>query len=310
MIDRKSNTELTYATIQKKLDKKFGKRYANDLESCLRHFETEIESGSLIASVRSGGKTTAASSSKVDGVKTTTATTSQAISGSAAAGTITAATTTSEQQQQTTAASTPTTDDGSEPGVLRRFPSLTWRQANERARILFYKGRTPSIHYNEKRDSFRVSMLAEMIKDGQHKVTEVPVTDDDVRRLLNSFGLYWDGESISLLNKSDEIFAMAQQEAFDSILSGAAAAAAAETIMNAAPTVPADSPAADSVSPASVAENNENSAAATAPEAAESKSDAQKDAEKQPDEEEKIPATSDESQETKKDEEFKLTLIA
>lgn len=71
-----------------------------------------------------------------------------------------------------------------------------------------------------------MSMLAEVIKDGQHKIAEVPVTDDDVRRLLNSFGLYWDGESISLLQKSDEIFTSAQQEAFDYILSGAAAAVA------------------------------------------------------------------------------------
>ena len=105
------------------------------------------------------------------------------------------------------------------PAVLRRFPSLTWREANERARILFYKGRVPSIHYNEKRDSFRVSMLTQFISpaDGKEKMAEMPVSDDDVRRLLNSCGLYWNGESISLLNKSDEIFSSAQQEAFDFI---------------------------------------------------------------------------------------------
>ncbi len=105
------------------------------------------------------------------------------------------------------------------PAVLRRFPSLTWREANERARILFYKGRVPSIHYNEKRDSFRVSMITQFINptDGKEKTAEVPVCDDDVRRLLNSCGLYWNGESISLLNKSDEIFSSAQQEAFDFI---------------------------------------------------------------------------------------------
>ena len=105
------------------------------------------------------------------------------------------------------------------PAVMRRFPSLTWREANERARILFYKGRVPSIHYNEKRDSFRVSMITQIISqtDGKEKTAEIPVSDDDVRRLLNSCGLYWNGESISLLNKSDEIFSSAQQEAFDFI---------------------------------------------------------------------------------------------
>ena len=97
--------------------------------------------------------------------------------------------------------------------VIKRYPSLTWREANERARILFYKNEQPTIHYNEKRDSFRVSMLK---TDGpETKPHEVPVFDDDVRRLLNSCGLYWNGESISLLNKSDDIFADAQKEAFD-----------------------------------------------------------------------------------------------
>jgi hypothetical protein len=95
-------------------------------------------------------------------------------------------------------------------------PSLTWREANERARILFYKGRIPSIHYNEKRDSFRVSMIQQIFtKDGKEKTREVPVNDEDVRRLLNAYGLYWDGESISLLNKSDEIFNCAQKEAYE-----------------------------------------------------------------------------------------------
>ena len=108
-------------------------------------------------------------------------------------------------------------DQQQQPNVMKRFPSLTWREANERARILFYKGRVPSIHYNEKRDSFRVSMITSVINanDGTEKTTEVPVCDDDVRRLLNSCGLYWNGESISLLNKSDDIFSIAQQEAFD-----------------------------------------------------------------------------------------------
>jgi len=99
--------------------------------------------------------------------------------------------------------------------VVLRYPNLSWREANERARILFYKGRVPSIHYNEKRDSFHVSMLTQIISNGKEKLAEVPVSDDDVKKLLNSCGLYWDGESITLLNKSDEIFKDAQQEAFD-----------------------------------------------------------------------------------------------
>ena len=62
-------------------------------------------------------------------------------------------------------------------------------------------------------------MLTQFISpaDGKEKMAEMPVSDDDVRRLLNSCGLYWNGESISLLNKSDEIFSSAQQEAFDFI---------------------------------------------------------------------------------------------
>lgn len=106
-----------------------------------------------------------------------------------------------------------TVTESTAPAVMKRCPSLTWREANERARILFYKNEVPTIHYNEKRDSFRVSMLK---TDGpEQKPHEVPVFDDDVRRLLNSCGLYWNGESISLLNKSDDIFASAQKEAFD-----------------------------------------------------------------------------------------------
>merc|ERR1712127_708934 len=119
----------------------------------------------------------------------------------------------------------------SSPGVMKRVPSLTWREANERARILFYKGRVPSIHYNEKRDSFRVSMLASSINsaDGTEQCHQVPVSDDDVRRLLNSCGLYWNGESISLLNKSDEIFINAQHEAFQQILESINTATATAT---------------------------------------------------------------------------------
>ncbi|RNA34599.1 hypothetical protein BpHYR1_014174 [Brachionus plicatilis] len=97
--------------------------------------------------------------------------------------------------------------------IMLPCPNLSWREANERARILFYKGQTPSIHYNEKRDSFQVSRLVN--SSGKEKVCQVPVTDDDVKKLLNSYGLYWNGESIDLLDKSDQIFTSAQQEAFD-----------------------------------------------------------------------------------------------
>lgn len=212
----------------KKLEK-VGKPNASDLEKCIAQLRTEIESGTLLTTLKTP---------KSQQQQQTTQSQTQA-------------TITQQQQQQeptsdytnrlNTNTSSKTTDDigaDSQPSVLKRFPSLTWRQANERARILFYKGRTPSIHYNEKRDSFRVSMLAEVIKDGQHKVAEVPVTDDDVRRLLNSFGLYWDGESISLLAKSDEIFTSAQQEAFDYILNGATSNTTTNTAGQASPSSP------------------------------------------------------------------------
>lgn len=224
VLSKDRSKPLTYTSLRKKLEKSVSKPNASDLNRQLDQIQQEIESGTLISTLRTGVST--------DKKQQQQSTTSQK---SPAAATTTLNTASIDQQavtsQSTTAAAATEaeTDGSTEPGVLRRFPSLTWRQANERARILFYKGRTPSIHYNEKRDSFRVSMLAEVIKDGQHKVAEVPVTDDDVRRLLNSFGLYWDGESISLLAKSDEIFTSAQQEAFDFILSGAAAAAAATT---------------------------------------------------------------------------------
>lgn len=226
VLSKDRSKPLTYTSLRKKLEKSVSKPNTSDLNKQLDQIQQEIESGTLISTLRTGVVS--------DKKQQQQSTTSQK---SPAPATTTLNTTSIDQQavtsQSTTAAAAAATEgetDGStEPGVLRRFPSLTWRQANERARILFYKGRTPSIHYNEKRDSFRVSMLAEVIKDGQHKVAEVPVTDDDVRRLLNSFGLYWDGESISLLAKSDEIFTSAQQEAFDFILSGAAAAAAATT---------------------------------------------------------------------------------
>lgn len=207
--------------MRKKLEK-VGKPNTNDLNKCMQQLETEIESGSLLTALRSNSKQpTTTTATPIVAASTSSSRPDGAATGFSMSGLDGGQT---QQQTATTSSTTPT--DDTEPGVLRRFPSLTWRQANERARILFYKGRTPSIHYNEKRDSFRVSMLAEVIKDGQHKIAEVPVTDDDVRRLLNSFGLYWDGESISLLAKSDEIFTSAQQAAFDFILSGAAEAEA------------------------------------------------------------------------------------
>ncbi|KAI0981999.1 hypothetical protein GJ496_000452 [Pomphorhynchus laevis] len=87
---------------------------------------------------------------------------------------------------------------------------LTWREANERARILFYRGRKPAVRYNDALDGFDVRMILE--QDGC--VHEIPVSPEDVKRLLNSCGLYWDGLNISLLGKSDEILHRAEQEAF------------------------------------------------------------------------------------------------
>ena len=82
---------------------------------------------------------------------------------------------------------------------------LTLREANERARILFYKGRVPSIHYNEKRNSFRVSMLTQTVNvNGEQKTTEVPVNDQDLNKLLNMHGLFWNEDhNIELLNTNE-----------------------------------------------------------------------------------------------------------
>lgn len=57
---------------------------------------------------------------------------------------------------------------------------LSWREANERARILFYRGKHPAIHYDEKADAFDVRMLLETASGGTQ---EIPVTDSDVRHI-------------------------------------------------------------------------------------------------------------------------------
>ena len=55
---------------------------------------------------------------------------------------------------------------------------LSWREANERARILFYRGKHPAIHYDEQSAAFDVRMLLETASGGTQ---EIPVTDSDVR---------------------------------------------------------------------------------------------------------------------------------
>jgi hypothetical protein len=54
---------------------------------------------------------------------------------------------------------------------------LSWREANERARILFYRGKHPAIHYDEQAAGFDVRMLLETASGGTQ---EIPVTDSDV----------------------------------------------------------------------------------------------------------------------------------
>ena len=193
----RSKEPLTYSELSKKLEKEVkcgssDKSSVAHIERVIAQMRDSLESGSLLAHF-----SPKPASGKID-------------DGSAAANSISLDL--SKQNGDVTRGE-PNEQVGA---VLRRVPSLTWREANERARILFYKGRIPSIHYNEKRDSFRVSMLTHIAtQDGQDLTTEVPVNDEDVRRLLNSYGLYWDGESISLLNKSDEIFTSAQREAYE-----------------------------------------------------------------------------------------------
>ncbi len=59
---------------------------------------------------------------------------------------------------------------------------LSWREANERARILFYRGKHPAIHYDEQAAAFDVRMLLETTAGGTQ---EIPVTDSDVRIFLS-----------------------------------------------------------------------------------------------------------------------------
>jgi hypothetical protein len=203
------NDSITISDLNKKLEKEVSsKKYSTEINQCLDQFKQEITSDSLFHYLKHDKQT-------LTNLTETEIPKQQ-----------------QQQQQQITTLKTNDLDSGlkqksssdekldkfseQQQPVMKRFPSLTWREANERARILFYKGRVPSIHYNEKRDSFRVSMITSVVNtNGIEKTTEVPVCDDDVRRLLNSCGLYWNGESISLLNKSDDIFSIAQQEAFD-----------------------------------------------------------------------------------------------
>ncbi|CAF3864983.1 unnamed protein product, partial [Rotaria magnacalcarata] len=88
---------------------------------------------------------------------------------------------------------------------------LSWREANERARILFYRGKHPAIHYDEQAAAFDVRMLLETASGGTQ---EIPVTDSDVHELLNSCGVQWDGVNIiSLIDHSEDVVRAAEQAA-------------------------------------------------------------------------------------------------
>lgn len=88
---------------------------------------------------------------------------------------------------------------------------LSWREANERARILFYRGKHPAIHYDEQAAGFDVRMLLETNAGGTQ---EIPVTDSDVHELLNSCGVQWDGVNIiSLVDHSEDVVRAAEQAA-------------------------------------------------------------------------------------------------
>ncbi|CAF1501450.1 unnamed protein product [Adineta ricciae] len=88
---------------------------------------------------------------------------------------------------------------------------LSWREANERARILFYRGKHPAIHYDEQAAAFDVRMLLETASGGTR---EIPVTDSDVHELLNSCGVQWDGVNIiSLVDHSEDVVRAAEQAA-------------------------------------------------------------------------------------------------
>ncbi|UJR10546.1 hypothetical protein I4U23_014746 [Adineta vaga] len=88
---------------------------------------------------------------------------------------------------------------------------LSWREANERARILFYRGKHPAIHYDEQAAAFDVRMLLETASGGTR---EIPVTDSDIHELLNSCGVQWDGVNIiSLVDHSEDVVRAAEQAA-------------------------------------------------------------------------------------------------
>lgn len=70
-------------------------------------------------------------------------------------------------------------NNGNNRNVSHRIGrGLSWREANERARILFYRGKHPAIHYDEQSAAFDVRMLLETASGGTQ---EIPVTDSDVR---------------------------------------------------------------------------------------------------------------------------------
>ena len=78
--------------------------------------------------------------------------------------------------------STATDGDHTTKNATSSYPvvrGLSWREANERARILFYRGKHPAIHYDEKAAGFDVRMLLETASGDTQ---EIPVTDTEVRR--------------------------------------------------------------------------------------------------------------------------------
>ncbi|KAL7668520.1 hypothetical protein ACOME3_009218 [Neoechinorhynchus agilis] len=130
-----------------------------------------------------------------------------------------------EPKEQATLDFTLTTDEETErtytssPYVPTSTPrsasvgrGLTWREANERARVLFYRGKQPTVKYNKLIRGFDVRMLLE--QNGH--IREIPVSQQDVIRLLDSCGLHWDGNQISMLGPedSDKILKRAEEEAF------------------------------------------------------------------------------------------------
>ncbi|CAF0835651.1 unnamed protein product [Didymodactylos carnosus] len=106
----------------------------------------------------------------------------------------------------------PSVTNGTNSHASRQIArGLSWREANERARILFYRGRHPAIHYDEKTAGFDVRMLLETQTGVQQ---EIPVTDEDVHRLLNTCGVQWDGINVvSLIDRSEAYVKEAERDA-------------------------------------------------------------------------------------------------